>query len=151
MLLVDPTGTKARPNYRAIDSHAGGIAWYGNYLYVAETNRGVRVFDLRNIFDLGVSKNGTTRNRKRIGLAWQDVLRRRQPLRAATADVLTASQRTYWFTRRVALPPRRRNRGRLVSGEWTAGGVQRNREDVAISKGPEDLSCWRSTSRLSAA
>ena len=68
VLLVYPTGTMAKPNYRPIDSHAGGIAWYGNYLYVAETNRGVRVFDLRNIFDPGISKNGTTRSRKRIGL-----------------------------------------------------------------------------------
>ncbi|MFD3513119.1 hypothetical protein [Streptomyces sp. NPDC058657] len=33
--------------------HAGGIVWYGNYLYVADTSRGFRVFDLRNIVDLG--------------------------------------------------------------------------------------------------
>lgn len=33
--------------------HAGGIVWYGYYLYVADTNRGFRVFDLRNIIDLG--------------------------------------------------------------------------------------------------
>ncbi|MFA1546610.1 hypothetical protein [Actinomadura chokoriensis] len=32
--------------------HAGGIAWYGNYLYVADTARGLRVFDMRYIFDL---------------------------------------------------------------------------------------------------
>ena len=226
VLLVYPTGTRAKPNYRAIDSHAGGIAWYGNYLYVAETNRGVRVFDLRNIFDLGLSTNGTTRNRKRIGLhgktyygagnryvlpqqltyydnaagapakcsgagapkhSWVSIDRSRRPDMLMTGEYCkgakgriglwrvrdldpytslaaparsvnylpdefvqggTASHGTYWFTRRVPLPPRRRNRGRLVSGEWTAGGVQRNREDVKISKGPEDLSCWRSTSRL---
>ncbi|MFF9015067.1 hypothetical protein ACF09C_19130 [Streptomyces sp. NPDC014870] len=33
--------------------HAGGMVWYGYYLYVADTNRGFRVFDLRNIIDLG--------------------------------------------------------------------------------------------------
>ncbi|MFF8607120.1 hypothetical protein ACF06X_14365 [Streptomyces sp. NPDC015346] len=33
--------------------HAGGIVWYGHYLYVADTHRGFRVFDLRNLIDLG--------------------------------------------------------------------------------------------------
>jgi hypothetical protein len=42
----------AKPTYRAINVHAGGVAWYGNYLYVADTEAGLRVFDLRKIFDL---------------------------------------------------------------------------------------------------
>lgn len=32
--------------------HAGGMVWYGNYLYVADTANGMRVFDLRTIMDL---------------------------------------------------------------------------------------------------
>ncbi|MFE2236612.1 hypothetical protein ACE1OA_32405 [Streptomyces sp. JL2001] len=32
--------------------HAGGMVWYGNYLYVADTSNGLRVFDLRKIMDL---------------------------------------------------------------------------------------------------
>lgn len=32
--------------------HAGGMVWYGNYLYVADTMNGVRVFDMRYIMDL---------------------------------------------------------------------------------------------------
>ncbi|MEU5098710.1 hypothetical protein [Streptomyces sp. NPDC020996] len=32
--------------------HAGGMAWYGNYLYVADTANGLRVFDMRQILDL---------------------------------------------------------------------------------------------------
>ncbi|MGW2585802.1 hypothetical protein ACWCYZ_31535 [Streptomyces virginiae] len=32
--------------------HAGGIVWYGNYLYVADTRNGLRVFDMRYILDL---------------------------------------------------------------------------------------------------
>ncbi|MFE9813762.1 hypothetical protein [Streptomyces sp. NBC_00236] len=32
--------------------HAGGMVWYGNYLYVADTANGLRVFDLRTIMDL---------------------------------------------------------------------------------------------------
>ncbi|MFE5486090.1 hypothetical protein [Streptomyces sp. NPDC056527] len=50
-------------NYGSL--HAGGIVWYGYYLYVADTNRGFRVFDLRNIVDLGAlpaDKWGTSKN-----------------------------------------------------------------------------------------
>ena len=50
-LLVEPLPT-AIPNFRGIDSHAGGIVWYGNYLYVAQTRTGFRVFDLTNIMQV---------------------------------------------------------------------------------------------------
>lgn len=236
VLLVYPTRTKrGTPTYRAVKSHAGGIAWYGNYLYMAETNRGVRVFDLRKIFDLGLSENGTTRNRKRIGLrgktyygagnryvlpqlttyenaagrpkascggvgppvhSWVSLDRSRKPdalmtgeycanegsrgrigiwrvrdldprtsttARAQDVNYLpardgqpalrvqggTASHGTYWFTRNVKVAVGSPAKpGRLVSADWTEGGVWHNRDDEPISKGPEDLSCWRSMSRL---
>jgi hypothetical protein len=48
--LVIPAGRTVRP----IKSHAGGIAWYGHYLFVAETKVGVRVFDTNYI--LGAKK-----------------------------------------------------------------------------------------------
>ena len=41
---------------KPIQSHAGGIAWYGNYLYVAETHVGLRVFDLRHILKASVER-----------------------------------------------------------------------------------------------
>ncbi|CAF1363114.1 unnamed protein product [Adineta steineri] len=47
--------------------HAGGIAWYGNYLYVADTARGFRVFDMRYIFDLKEAKNGDITDKNQIG------------------------------------------------------------------------------------
>jgi hypothetical protein len=47
--------------------HAGGIVWYGNYLYVMDTRRGVRVFDMRYIFDLGSADNGDTADSSRMG------------------------------------------------------------------------------------
>ena len=47
VLLVAPSGRSFKP----ISSHAGGIAWYGNRLYVAETNVGLRVFDTRFFID----------------------------------------------------------------------------------------------------
>ncbi|TDC82265.1 hypothetical protein E1285_31060 [Actinomadura sp. 7K507] len=48
--------------------HAGGIVWYGNYLFVADTARGFRMFDMRRIFDLGASENGSTADGNKVGL-----------------------------------------------------------------------------------
>lgn len=49
VLLVEPKGDG---NYKALNIHAGGIAWYGNFLYVADTGKGFRVFDLTKILDV---------------------------------------------------------------------------------------------------
>jgi hypothetical protein len=49
ILLVEPTGTAAVPDFKDIPIHAGGVSWYGDYLYVADTGRGMRVFDMRKI------------------------------------------------------------------------------------------------------
>jgi hypothetical protein len=49
ILLVEPTGTAAAPSFTDIPIHAGGVAWYGDYLYVADTGVGMRMFDLRTI------------------------------------------------------------------------------------------------------
>ncbi|QKW20400.1 hypothetical protein HUT16_16175 [Kitasatospora sp. NA04385] len=51
ILLVEPTGTAAAPSFKDIPIHAGGVSWYGDYLYVAETGNGMRVFDLRKILN----------------------------------------------------------------------------------------------------
>ncbi|HWD06042.1 MAG TPA: hypothetical protein VG674_26725 [Amycolatopsis sp.] len=49
ILLVEPTGTASAPDFKDIPIHAGGVSWYGDYLYVADTGHGMRVFDLRKI------------------------------------------------------------------------------------------------------
>lgn len=49
VLLVEPTGTASAPSYKAIDTHAGGLAWYGDKLYVCDTFGGMRVFDMKHI------------------------------------------------------------------------------------------------------
>ncbi|MGH3341930.1 MAG: hypothetical protein ACRDPK_03425 [Carbonactinosporaceae bacterium] len=54
-------------SYGAINIHAGGVVWYGNYLYVVDTDQGIRVFDMRDIFDLGASPNGSTSDPNQIG------------------------------------------------------------------------------------
>ncbi len=54
LLLVEPT---AGPSWKPVRIHAGGIAWFGDYLYVADTSKGLRVFDLRRIFQADTSVN----------------------------------------------------------------------------------------------
>jgi hypothetical protein len=74
VLLAYPyIASGGRPTYEIVGRprgiHAGGILWYGNYLYVVDTTRGVRVFDMRYIFDLARSPNGDTADKARIGWA----------------------------------------------------------------------------------
>jgi hypothetical protein len=54
-LLVMPKGTAAAPTFDAVRIHAGGIVWFGNFLYVADTTHGFRVFDLRHILQVNTS------------------------------------------------------------------------------------------------
>jgi hypothetical protein len=58
ILLVEPTGSTTTPNFTDIPIHAGGIVWYGNYLYVADTGHGMRVFDMTKI--LKTNTGGTS-------------------------------------------------------------------------------------------
>ncbi len=58
VLLVQPTGTGSTPDFKDIPIHAGGVSWYGDYLYVADTGHGMRVFDMRKI--LKTNTGGTS-------------------------------------------------------------------------------------------
>jgi hypothetical protein len=51
-LLVEP---HASGDFREVRVHAGGIAWVGHYLYMVETNVGIRVFDLNLIREVNTS------------------------------------------------------------------------------------------------
>ncbi len=58
VLLVEPFNNSSRnPSYHATHMHAGGIALFGRYLYVADTTHGMRVFDTQQILDLSRSLN----------------------------------------------------------------------------------------------
>lgn len=57
LILVDPvrdSNGKADFHEAAYDGgnalHSGGIVWYGDYLYVADTTKGIRIYDLSRIF-----------------------------------------------------------------------------------------------------
>ncbi len=55
MLLVIPTRDgDGRANFKILDIHAGGLVWYQNYLYVADTENGFRVFDLSRIIEVSI-------------------------------------------------------------------------------------------------
>lgn len=49
VLLVEPTGPVEKPDFEDVTVHVGGIAWYGDLLYVADTGAGMRVFDMTRI------------------------------------------------------------------------------------------------------
>ncbi|WP_033222167.1 hypothetical protein [Kitasatospora phosalacinea] len=65
ILLVEPTGTTAAPSFKDIPIHAGGVSWYGDHLYVADTAVGMRVFDMRKI--LNTDTGGTADQIGRYG------------------------------------------------------------------------------------
>lgn len=51
-LLVEPVLRAGRADLDPVVSHAGGIAWVGDLLYVAQTGTGFRVFDLSRILQI---------------------------------------------------------------------------------------------------
>ena len=48
-LLVEPIANGGRTDFAPVNVHAGGIAWFGDLLYVPVTGSGFRVFDLSRI------------------------------------------------------------------------------------------------------
>lgn len=49
VLLVDPEWRQGVDRFRPVRVHAGGIVWYGDYLYVAGSRGGIRVFRMGDI------------------------------------------------------------------------------------------------------
>ncbi len=70
VLLVEPKGTTAAPTFAPVVIHAGGIVWFGDLLYVADTGRGFRVFDFSRILQVAtdVDEIGCTGGTCRGGL-----------------------------------------------------------------------------------
>ncbi|MEZ4459007.1 MAG: hypothetical protein R3E66_04625 [bacterium] len=66
ILLVEPNGNSFGPVLTGGGGslHAGGMVWFGDYLYVADTGNGFRVFDLSKIIEV---KN--TDDTERIGVS----------------------------------------------------------------------------------
>jgi hypothetical protein len=49
LLLVEPTMAGDQVSFGPVRIHAGGLAWVGDLLYVVDTSRGLRAFDLTRI------------------------------------------------------------------------------------------------------
>lgn len=58
-LLVEPAGGTS---FKHVGIHAGGIAWAGKYMYVADTDNGFRVFDTSQTLHVPDSRLGATGN-----------------------------------------------------------------------------------------
>lgn len=56
LLLVEPYMNGTRPDFRPVVLHAGGIAWFKNLLYVADTSYGLRVFDMNQIMQVATGE-----------------------------------------------------------------------------------------------
>jgi hypothetical protein len=56
VLLVEPVMKAGRADFAPIVIHAGGAAWVGNRLWVADTGRGLRGFDLSRMLEVATDK-----------------------------------------------------------------------------------------------
>lgn len=59
VLLVEPYVANGVTTFRAVNIHAGGIAWYGKHLYVADTDYGMRVFDMGKLWQVATTNAGS--------------------------------------------------------------------------------------------
>ncbi len=66
LLLVRPTSSG---QFTTVPEHGGGLAWYGNYLYMADTSDGLRVFDLTQIRAVDTSPTCETQLGQ-VGSVW---------------------------------------------------------------------------------
>lgn len=55
VLLVEPTSSNGR-GFKPVKNHVGGLAWKWPYLYVADTSRGMRAFDMRRILRVNTTE-----------------------------------------------------------------------------------------------
>jgi hypothetical protein len=56
VLLVEPYKDAAgNANFRAVRAHAGGILWYGHYLYDPDTLKGLRVIDTQDVWEVSMA------------------------------------------------------------------------------------------------
>ncbi|CDH53330.1 secreted protein [Lichtheimia corymbifera JMRC:FSU:9682] len=54
LLVVPDTDSSGTVSFHAVKVHAGGIMWYGDKLYVVDTNNGIRIFDLNHIYEVSI-------------------------------------------------------------------------------------------------
>ncbi|KAM7202202.1 hypothetical protein V8F33_002919 [Rhypophila sp. PSN 637] len=55
VMLVRPN---AKDDFTTVPIHAGGILWYGNTLWVVDTDNGIRVFEMTNVWQVNTDGEG---------------------------------------------------------------------------------------------
>lgn len=78
VLLVEPVKTASgQYSFNPIRRHAGGIMWYGDLLYMVDTYKGLRVFDLNTVFQVATAEKdvcGLHTDGQYYGYSYQYVL-----------------------------------------------------------------------------
>ncbi|MEV0976164.1 hypothetical protein [Streptomyces sp. NPDC049915] len=78
VLLVEPAKTSSGEySFNPVRRHAGGIMWYGDLLYMVDTFKGLRVFDLTKMFTVDTAEKdvcGLHTDGKYYGYSYQYVL-----------------------------------------------------------------------------
>ncbi|CAM3773683.1 hypothetical protein [Isoptericola cucumis] len=57
VLLAEPVSSGGQASFKPVNVHAGGLAWYGNLLYVVDTTGGLRVFDLDHLWKVSTGSS----------------------------------------------------------------------------------------------
>jgi hypothetical protein len=57
VLLVEPRITNGHLTFVPVNTHAGGLVWYGTKLFVADSGRGIRVFDTAKIYRIAAGQD----------------------------------------------------------------------------------------------
>lgn len=117
-LLVTPSGTAAAPSFVPVDVHAGGLVWYGRWLYVADTTHGLRVFDTANILEVATDQDviGCDATTCRAGL-YKYVIPQVGKYEIASIDAACEPLFSFLSLDRSSSPPS------LVSGEYCSASA----------------------------
>ena len=59
VLLVEPRISNGRLTFDPVNTHAGGLVWYGTKLFVADSGRGIRVFDTAKIYRIAAGQDSS--------------------------------------------------------------------------------------------
>lgn len=54
LLVIPGTTSRGHVTFEPVKIRPGGIMWFGDKLYVVDTRRGIRIFDLNHIYRVSI-------------------------------------------------------------------------------------------------